>query len=185
MAVVISMLRGVNVGGHNLIKMDALRALYESLGLGEVRTYLQSGNVVFKTRERSRHRLSERIAHGIDRRFGIRPDVILRTSSDFRKVIAGNPFAGRREIEPAKLHVTFLPSNPGPKARQEILRIRTAPEELYVSGRELYVYFPNGMGRSRFPWGLIEKTLRMSGTARNWNTVRKLFALAESLEASH
>jgi uncharacterized protein (DUF1697 family) len=101
-----------------------------------------------------------------------------------KDVVARNPFADRREIEPGKLLVTFLTADPGEKARRQVRAIKTSPEELHIDGRELYVYFPNGMGRSRFPAGAIEKALAVSGTARNWNTVVKLLQMAETLEAA-
>src|SRR5271169_5370505 len=93
MIVVISMLRGVNVGGHNKIKMDALRTLYESLGLRDPQTFIQSGNVIFRTEEHDLVRLARRIEDAIERRFGFRPNVIVRTASELRDVIARNPFA--------------------------------------------------------------------------------------------
>src|SRR5277367_389037 len=100
MAVIISMLRGVNVGGHNKIKMDALRALYESLGLRDVQTYVQSGNVVFRSKETDHAKLARRIGDGIEKGFGFRPGVVLRTSTELREVMARNPFAPRKGIEP-------------------------------------------------------------------------------------
>jgi uncharacterized protein (DUF1697 family) len=184
MGVVISMLRGVNVGGHNKIKMDALRALYESLKLRDVRTYIQSGNVIFRTDERNLVSLTKRIQDGIQRTFGFRPDVIVRTPSELREVIARNPFATRRGIEPGKLLVTFLASDPGPEARANLLRVKADPEELRLDGRDLYIYFPNGQGRSKLSGAVIEKTLKTSGTGRNWNSVTKMLEIAESLEAS-
>jgi len=184
MAVIISMLRGVNVGGHNKIKMDALRALYESMKLREAQTYVQSGNVIFRTDERYIARLAKRIEDGIERKLGFRPDVILRTATEMREVIARNPFAKRRGIEPSKLLVTFLGSDPGAEAREKILQIKCDPEELRIEGRELYIYFPNGIGRSKLSWAGLEKTLKTPGTARNWNSVTKMLEMAESLEAS-
>ncbi len=184
MAVVISLLRGVNVGGHNKIKMDALRALYESLKLRDPQTYIQSGNIVFRTEERDLALLTKRIQNGIERTFGFRPDVIVRTRSELRDAIARNPFARRRGIDPSRLLVTFLASDPGPEARDKILRIETDPEELRINGRELYIYFPNGMARPKLSWAVIEKTLKTSGTGRNWNTVTRLLEIAERLEAS-
>ena len=184
MAVFISMLRGVNVGGHNRIKMDELRALYESLGLRDVQTYIQSGNVVFRTEQRELTRLANRVENGIERSFGFRPYVIVRTISELRDVIARNPFAARDGIDPSKLLVTFLASDPGLEARDNILRIKADPEELRLDGRELYIYYPNGMARPKLSWALVEKTLKTSGTGRNWNTVKKLLEIAESLEAS-
>src|SRR5713226_3017736 len=183
MAVIISMLRGVNVGGHNKIKMDALRALYESLKLRDAQTYVQSGNVIFRTDERDISRLAKRIEDGIERKFGFRPSVILRTAAEMRDVIARNPFAKRRGIEPSKLLVSFLASDPDAEAREKTLQIKCDPEELRIEGRELHIYFPNGMGRSKLPWARLEKTLKTPGTGRNWNSVTKMMEMAEKLEA--
>ncbi|MGH9431631.1 MAG: DUF1697 domain-containing protein [Terriglobia bacterium] len=184
MAVIISMLRGVNVGGHNKIKMDALRALYESLELRDPHTYVQSGNVIFRTEERDLVLLTQRIENGIERRFGFRPNVIARTASELRDVMARNPFVERRGIVPSKLLVTFLASDPGPEARDKVLAIKTSPEELRIDGREFYIYFPNGIARAKLPWAAIEKTLKTPGTGRNWNSVTKLLEIAERLERS-
>lgn len=183
MPIVISMLRGVNVGGHNKIKMDALRALYESLKFTGCQTFIQSGNVIFKTKERNLAKLTSQIQTAIERSFGFRPDVILRTSDELRDVIARNPFAKRRGIEPGKLLVTFLASAPTTQARDNLLKLKTDGEELRIDGRELYNYFPNGQGRSKLTWPLIERTLKVSGTGRNWNSVTKMLAIADSLAA--
>lgn len=183
MAVVVSLLRGVNVGGHNKIKMDALCALYESLGLRDPRTYVQSGNVIFRTKDRDLILLTTRIENAIERTFSFRPAVIARTTAELKDVIRRNPFAARRGIDPAKLHVTFLASAPGLEIRDNLRRIKPDPEELRIGGRELYIYFPNGMGCSKLP-AVIDKALKTPGTARNWNTVTKLLEMAESLEGS-
>jgi uncharacterized protein (DUF1697 family) len=177
MAVIVSMLRGVNVGGHNMIKMDALRALYQSLKLRDPETYVQSGNVVFRTDERDLVLLARRIENGIERRFQFRPDVIVRTTSELRDVIARNPFALRRDIEPSKLLVTFLASDPDSEAREKILKIKTDPEELSIGGREVYIYYPTGMGRSKLSWMAIANALKTTGTGRNWNSVTKLLEI--------
>src|SRR5947208_284971 len=120
MAVVISLLRGVNVGGHNQIKMDALRALYESLKLRDPHTYVQSGNVVFRSEERDLSRLAKKIESAIERSFGFRPGIIVRTASELRDVIARNPFAGRKGLDPSRLLVMFLAADPGQEARDKI-----------------------------------------------------------------
>jgi len=112
MPIVVSVLRGVNVGGHNKIKMDTLRALYEFLKFTGYQTFIQSGNVIFKAKARKLAKLSSQIQAAIARSFGSRPDVILRTSDELRDVIARNPFAKRRGIEPGKLLVTFRPAHP-------------------------------------------------------------------------
>jgi uncharacterized protein (DUF1697 family) len=184
MAATISLLRGVNVGGHHKIGMGALRELYESLGLRPAQTYVQSGNVVFRTEARDFTRLSKRIADAIEQRFGFRPGVILRTAADLRAVIAANPFASRRDLDPSRLLVQFLASEPPADVRERILRIESEPEELRMEGRELYIYYPSGMARPKVPWTSIEKMLQTPCTGRNWNTVRKLLEMAERLDAA-
>ncbi len=182
MTVAISLLRAVNVGGHNKIKMEALRTLYESIGLAKATTYIQSGNVVFRTKGPGIAALAARIEKAIEASFGFRPDVMVRTAAELRDVIARNPFASRVGIDPGKLLVSFLGDKPTPKACEAALAIPANPEEFRVSGRELYIYFPNGAGKSKLPIGRIEKALGTSGTGRNWNTVTKLLELAEELE---
>jgi uncharacterized protein (DUF1697 family) len=182
MAVIISMLRGVNVGGKRRIKMEALRALYESLGLRDAQTLLQSGNVVFRTERKDLVALSKKIESGIERKFGFHSDVVVRTSAELRDVIARNPFAKRAGVDASKLLISFLVSDPGAEARDNVLRIKAEPEELRIDGREFYVYFPNGMARPKLSMALVERTLMTSWTGRNWNTVRKLFEMAEGLE---
>jgi uncharacterized protein (DUF1697 family) len=184
MPVIISMLRGVNVGGHNKIKMDALKALYESMKFESVETHIQSGNVVFQTKEKDLARVTKQIQDAIERKFHFRPDVILRTASELREAIAKNPFAKRRGIEPNRLLVTFLAAEPSPEARANLSKIDTAPEELVIDGRELYAYYPNGIARPKVPWAKIERTLKVSGTGRNWNSVNKLLEIAKRLEAA-
>jgi uncharacterized protein (DUF1697 family) len=184
MAVIISMLRGVNLAAHNRIKMDALRALYESLKLRDSQTYIQSGNVIFRTEEKDLVKLCTRVQDGIERSFGFRPDVIVRTCSEMRDAIARNPFASRRGIDPRRLLVTFLARDPGAEARKRLLAIESDPEELRIAGRELYIYYPNGMARPKLSWPTIERMLRTSGTGRNWNSVTKLMEIAERMEGS-
>lgn len=183
MQVIVCLLRGVNLGGHNKIKMEVLRALCDSLGLCDAQTYVQSGNVVFRTAERNLTRLASRIEDAIEKEVGFRPSVILRTPSDLKAVIATNPFAKRPGLEPGKLLVTFLPADPSADVRHTVSNLKTDPEEVHVRGREVYTYFPDGMGRSKLV-PVMERILKKSGTGRNWNTVTKLLEMAESLEKS-
>jgi uncharacterized protein (DUF1697 family) len=184
MAVIVAMLRGVNVAGHNKIKMEELRALCESLELRDSQTYVQSGNVVFRTKERNLGALARRMEDAIERSFGFRPAVIVRTTSELRDAVAKNPFSKRRGIHPGKLLVTFLAGDPSAEARDQVLKIKTEPEQLRIDGREVYIYFPNGMGRTKLSWPTIGKMLGTSGTGRNWNSVVKLLEIAEKLEAT-
>ena len=186
MPVLISMLRGVNVGSHHRIQMDELRALYKSLKLEDPHTYIQSGNVIFQTKEKNAEAIGKRIQDAIERKFGFRPEVILRTIGEMRQAIAANPFAKREGIEPGKLLVTFLAAEPGAEAHANVAQLNTRhPEELHLVGRELYIYFPNGAGKSKLPWSSVEKMLKTTGTARNFNSVCKMLEMAEELEAAN
>ena len=182
MPAVISLLRGINVGGHHQVKMEALLALYESLGLSSAQAYVQSGNVVFRTSERDLARLAARIAKAIEQTFGFHADVFVRSTPEMRNVIRRNPFAGRTGIEPNRLLVTFLGSAPSPEAQAKALAIPAAPEELRIDGREMYIYYPNGVGRAKLSPAVLERALRVSGTGRNWNSVTRLLEMAEALE---
>ena|SRR5215470_4689710 len=182
MPVVIALLRAINVGGHAVIKMDALRAFFSSLKCKDVQTYVQSGNVVFRTNERDLARLGKRIQATIAKKFGVTPGVMLRTTADMRGVVARNPFAKRENIEPAKLLVSFLGAKLDQTAHDMLAALPLKGEELIPSGRELFIYFPNGAGKSKLPWAKVDKICQSQGTARNWNSVTKLLEMAEALE---
>ncbi len=182
MPAVIAMLRAVNLAGHNRVKMDTLCTLCTSLKLRDPRTYVQSGNVVFRTNEEDLARVAKRLGDGIEREFGFRTEVILRSRAEMNDVVRRNPFSMRRGIEPGKLLVLFFASKPGPEAREKILNIKADVEEFRLDGRELYVYYPNGMGRSKVSTPIIERMLKTPGTCRNWNSVTKLLEMAEGME---
>lgn len=182
MPVLISMLRGVNLGPHNRIKMDALCAVYKSLKLEDPRSYVQSGNVLFRTNEKNVDQLSKKIQDAIEKKFKFRPDVVVRTAAELKKVIAATPFADRPVLEPGKILVTFLAAEPPSGAEDNLAKFKDYPEELHLKGREMYIYFPNGAGRSKLPWSSVEKLLKVTGTARNWNSVTKMLAMAEEME---
>ena len=182
MPVIISMLRGINVGGHNIIKMDALRELYASLKFEDPQTYVQSGNVIFRSSQANLDKIAKRIQEAIEKKFKCRPEIILRTADDLRTVIKKNPFAKRPNIEPAKLLVSFLASDPGDQARETLRQQKFSPEEMHIATRELYIYFPNGMGKSKLPWSSLDKILHTPATGRNWNSVNKMLEMAEAME---
>jgi uncharacterized protein (DUF1697 family) len=183
MPAVIALLRGVNVGGNNMIKMEALRSLCGSLGLKDAQTYVQSGNVVFRCKASNLPKLAAQIESAIEAEVGFRPSVILRTTAEWKDAIARNPFAGREGIEPGKLLLYALASDPGDEARARVRAIPAAPEELHIHSRELYIYFPNGQGRPKLSMPAVERSLKVPGSGRNWNTVLKLLEMAESLDA--
>jgi uncharacterized protein (DUF1697 family) len=179
----IAMLRSVNLPGHQKVNMQALKTLCTSLGLRDVQTYIQSGNLVFRDQDEDPVALAQRLEESMEGSFGFRPAVIVRTASELRKVIAKNPFAGRKEVEPSKLLVVFMNSAPTKQARDKLLAIPCDPEELHINGREVYIYYPDGMARPKIPLIRMEKALQCSSTGRNWNTVNKLLAMAEALES--
>src|SRR5215469_7755992 len=183
MTAVICLLRGVNVGGHNKIGMDSLRDLCSSLKLRSPQTYIQSGNVVFATTGKDLGKLARRIEDCIEKGHGFRPRIMLRTAAEMRDVIARNPFASRKNIEPAKLVVSFLAEAPTAEVARRFTEINVGSEELRVSGRELYIYFPDGQGRSKLP-AALDRAAKIPATARNWNTVIKLSAMAEVIESA-
>lgn len=181
MTVFISLLRGVNVGGNKRIKMEALRALYEQLGLSGAQALLQSGNVVFKSDQTDRERLTRQIETGIEQTFGFHSKTILRSVDELNDVIAHNPYRAEGEAEPSKLLVMFLGGAPDPAGVDSILQAHRGPEKFEMSGQEIYVYYPDGMGRSTLDRTLNEKRLKTLATARNWNTILRLSALAEQV----
>jgi uncharacterized protein (DUF1697 family) len=183
MPVYIALLRGVNLQSYNRIKMDALRTVCESIKLRDVQTYIQSGNIVFRSKETNEVKLAERLERAIEAEFGCRPPVILRTTSQWKEAMARNPFASRSGIEPAKLLVHFLAGDPGKEAREKAGAIPAAPEELHMFERELFIHFPNGMARPKLSMPAVERALKITGSGRNWNTVLKLLEMAELLEA--
>jgi len=184
MPVIVSLLRAVNVGGHAVIKMADLKSLYESLKFRDVHTYVQSGNVVFRGDSTDLKLLSKKIQRAIEKRFRVTPGVLLRTTKDLRNIVAANPFAKRSDVLPAKLLVYFLQEELSREAPAELKKLPPQGEELIPAKRELYIHFPDGMGKSKLPWRAVEKLCIKPGTGRNWNTVTKLLAMAEELESS-
>lgn len=183
MPVIVSLLRAVNVGGHAVIKMADLKSLYESLRFRDVQTYVQSGNVVFRTDGADLKAVSKKIRTAIEKRFKVTPGVLLRTTKEIRDIVAANPFTKRSDILPAKLLVYFLQEEVSRDAARELKKLPPKAEELIPAKRELYIYFPEGAGKSKLPWRTVEKLFSTPGTARNWNTVTKLLAMAEELES--
>ena len=182
MKVVISLLRGVNLGGHHKVKMSDLCALYGSLGHADARSHINSGNVVFRTGERDLATVVKKLESAIEKKCGFHADVVVRTPAEMRDVIRRNPFAKRKDIEPGKLLVTFLGGKLDREISDQVRSLKPDPEEMHLDGREIYTYFPEGAGRSKLFSGLSGKLLKNQGTARNWNTVLKLLEIAEELE---
>jgi len=159
--------------------MERLRSICAALGFGKPQTFIQSGNVVFEADERDRLVLAARMEDELEREFGFRAAVILRSRAEMRGVVTRNPFAGREDVAPNKLLVTFLDSDPGEAARLAVRGILVSPEELFIDGSELFIYYPAGSGQSKLPVAKIDRAHGQVGTSRNWNSVLKLMAMAE------
>ncbi len=175
----IALLRGINVGGHKLIKMDQLRKSFEALGWDDVRTYVQSGNVVFQAPKQSPEMLSKKIEEKILRGFGFSVPVVIRSSEEIGRTIKANPFLKEKGIDVASLAVAFLAQTPEKAALNalEALALTMKPDQFRYSGKEIYLYLPNGFGKSKLANGL-ERVLSVATTARNWNTVNKLYEMS-------
>lgn len=172
----VALLRGINLGARNRIAMADLRALLESLGAEDVETYVQSGNVVFKSAHRPGD-LTAAIEAGIHDELGLEVTVLVRTRQQLEKLVARNPFTGGRR-ESAKLHVTFLAGEPDRAKVRRLDPARAEPDEFRVAGREIYLHCPAGYGRSKLTNAYFEKQLGVAATTRNWKTVTNLAELA-------
>jgi uncharacterized protein (DUF1697 family) len=182
MPIYISMLRGINVGGHNRIKMDDLRKSFESLGFEQVKTYIQSGNVVFKASKASSVALGNKIAARIVSDFGFSPSVIVRTGAELGETVAANPFLTQRGIDHEKLHVAFLSDFPAAPALKKLAEFTVAPDRSQCVGRDIFFYLPNGFSASslwKVPW---EKALAVVTTTRNWKTVNAIHQMCQDCE---
>jgi uncharacterized protein (DUF1697 family) len=174
----IGLLRAVNLGSHNKVSMGDLRVLLEALGMGDVRTVLQSGNVVFRRDGLAASKLEDVLQRAAAARLGLETDFFVRTAAEWRDVIARNPFPEEARRDPGHLLVMFLKAAPDRQAVTALQSAITGREVVRASGRHAYVVYPDGIGRSRLTIAFIEKKLGTRGTGRNWNTVVKLGALA-------
>ncbi|MBD3225868.1 MAG: DUF1697 domain-containing protein [Caldithrix sp.] len=178
MNVFISLLRGINVSGQKKIKMGDLRALYESLSFTNVKTYIQSGNVIFASQEKDRARLSRRIEEKIQETYEYNVQVLIKNRNELQQLIHQNPFLQRYNMDTKHLHVTFLYTSPDSELREQIQGIHYEPDELALVGDTIYIYCPNGYGRTKLSNNFFEKKLKTCATTRNWKTITKLTELA-------
>ncbi len=168
----IALFRGINVGGRNKMPMAVLARTLESVGCLSVRTYIQSGNVVFVSSVRSKANLTKRLEDATEAQFGFRPNIFLQTDADFRSAIANNPFADAI-LEPKTLHFFFLDSKPDPPNIQGIAELAIPSERFQLIDAVFYLHTPDGFGRSKLAAGL-ERKLGVPTTARNYSTIHNL-----------
>ncbi len=178
MSVFVALLRGINLGGKNKIPMAELKSSFASLGFEDVVTYIQSGNVVFRSPGGDAQALAARIEQQVAEDLGVDAAVLIRTPAELGAIAKSNPFLDR-EGDLSKLHVIFLSRKPAAKAVAELDPERSPPDEFSVRGREIYLHLPNGAARSKLTIDYFVRRLGVEATARNWNTLIKLLALAE------
>ena len=173
----IALLRGINVGPRQRVKMPELRELIEGLGYTDVRTLVQSGNVVFTARAKPAT-LEQKLEQEIEKQLGVDPKVVVRTRDELAAAIEANPFDV--PDDPRNLHVTFLSGEPDAAAVKKLEDADLGDDELAFLGREIYVLYANGMGRSELAKQLGRTKLGVAATDRNWNTVTKLLEMADA-----
>jgi uncharacterized protein (DUF1697 family) len=173
----IALLRAINVGS-TWIKMAELGELFSSHGFQDVETYIQSGNVVFSSRD-SHARCVETIASFLEERLTLPVGVILKNAKVMAAVVSENPFLDDSTIDPAKLHVTFLKEKPARKVVTNLAAVKAGDDRFHLSGSVVYLYCPNGYGRTKLSNSAIERTLGVQATTRNWKTVVTLLGMAK------
>jgi uncharacterized protein (DUF1697 family) len=182
MTTYISLLRGINVSGHNIIKMDALKQMYSDLGFKNVLTYIQSGNVIFQYKRSKPEHLENKIATKISEVFDFNVPVLVLEISDIANVLKNNPFIIKRNEDRSKLHATLLSKEPGKENTVKINTGQYLPDEFNITGRAIYLFCPDGYGRTKLTNTFFENKLKISATTRNWKTMIKLYSLAENLK---
>ena len=173
----VALLRGINLGGKNKLPMKDLTAMFADAGCGNVRNYIQSGNVVFET---APVRLCEVIEKQIEKQFGFRAPVILRNTKQLRAVVAENPFL-KAGVALETLHVMFLADKPSAARVSTLDPRRSPPDEFIVQGQEIYLRLPNGAGNSKLTNAYFDSKLATISTSRNWRTVNTLLEMMEKL----
>lgn len=174
----IALFRGINVGGSAVLPMKDLVGILEAFELQDIRTYIQSGNVVFRSTEGDPSRISSRISAEIRNRFGFEPQVLLMESTELEKALEANPFPDA-ESEPKTLHLSFLAALPENPDLQGLENLKKDSERFALKGGVFYLHAPEGIGRSKLA-AHIEKLLGVPTTSRNWRTVTSIMALARS-----
>jgi uncharacterized protein (DUF1697 family) len=182
MPVYIALLRGINIGPHKRMKMEKLRASCEALGFAGVKTYIQSGNVIFKAPKLSPAALSKKLGECILKDFGFSSEIISRTREEMKAIIDGNPFMKERDIDPSKLHVVFMPQPASAAALKKLHDLTIAPDRVSYRDKEIYFYFPNGVSGSSVWKHPLDRGLALPTTMRNWKTVNKLHEIARGVE---
>jgi uncharacterized protein (DUF1697 family) len=178
MATYISLLRGINVGGKNKLSIEELKRVYSSLGFTGVRTYIQSGNIVFESPDAREKGHEKSIEGKIKKAFAMDIPVMVRTREELQRTIESNPFLPSKAHQVDKLLVTFLSDLPDKKAMDKLASLKWIGEDFRIIGREVYLFCPNGYGRTKLTNNAFESKLGVRATTRNWATVNRLLEMA-------
>lgn len=181
MTTYISILRGINVSGQKIIKMDALKRMYEKLNFENVQTYVQSGNVIFSVKETDTKVIEKIISSQIEKEFGFDVPVIVLSAKTLETIIENNSFTKDNSKEPQFLHVTFLADNPAEFNKEKIVEKKQAGEEIAFTQNAIYLYCPNGYGNTKLNNNFLENKLKVKATTRNWKTTNELLRLATKI----
>lgn len=185
MTTYISILRGINVSGQKLINMGMLRKSYERLGFGNVTTYLQSGNIIFIGKDIDADKLAQTISRQIESDFGFDIPVIVLPIDKLQQIIDHNPFAKESDKDKTFLHVTFLSSIPEKYDLNAIEAKKQNGEEISITANAVYLYCPNGYGRTKLNNNFLEAKLKVTATTRNWKTTNELLNIAQQITGKY
>lgn len=175
----VALLRGINVSGQKMVKMDALKKTFEDIGFKSIKTYIQSGNVVFDYEGIETTEIVNMIEKKINDVFGFSVNTIVRSGVEIEDIIKSNPFIKEENVEIDKLHVTFLKELPQASIISSLELKKEEEEKFSIISKEVYLYLPNGYGRTKLNNNIFEKKLKTSATTRNWNTINKLLQMVK------
>jgi uncharacterized protein (DUF1697 family) len=176
----ITFLRGINMAGHNSVKMTDLTLLYKNLGFNDAMTYIQSGNVIFREyNDLTAPEITLMIENAILKRFSYMVPVMIRTVVEIRSFMALNPFLSEDNFDPSKMAVILLYKKATEQQIQKVAEIDYPPDKFKIEGKEIFLYCPNGFGRTKLYTNFFEKKMGVTGTARNWKTISMMLKLTE------
>ncbi len=175
----LALLRGINVSGHNMIKMDALKSTLEAIGYQNVQTYIQSGNVFVDTDEENASAVGFKIKQEIFKIFGHEVPIVVINKEDLAVCFKNNPFLKEKDIDTKKLYVAFVSTTLKSDSINDLKICQFKPDEASIDGNKIYIKYAVGAGKTRFDQKYIEKKLNVTATIRNWNTVTQLLKIYE------
>lgn len=177
----ISILRGINVSGQKIIKMDALCNAYKDLGFENVKTYIQSGNVIFQSDKSNQNEIGRIISKKIETQFGFEVPILIMNIQELKEIIRNNPFLNDKSMDISQLYVTFLSSKPELDKFEVIKNGKYNGEQIEMINKAIYLFCPNGYGKTKLSNTFLENKLKVTATTRNWKTTLELLSIAERL----